>query len=197
VSALSLAASQVEAGRAERVLVIGADVLSRYTNHDDRRTAAIFGDGAGATVVGPGDAAIGPVVLQSDGSLCDAITMSREEAFIRMEGVDTFKAAVNALCETSLEACARAGVTLDDIDVVAFHQANGRILTAAAERLQLPSEKLLDYIADTGNTSAASIPLTLGLARADGRLRAGDRVLVSAVGAGFTAGAAVLDWGLA
>jgi 3-oxoacyl-[acyl-carrier-protein] synthase III len=194
---ISLANDMVRGGSARHVLVIGVEKLSDFTDMTDRGSAFIFGDGAGAAVVGPGDAAIGPVVLQSDGSLCDAITMSRDEAFIRMDGHDTFKAAVTALCETSLEACARAGLTLDDIDVVAFHQANGRILSAAAERLQLPEEKLLDYIADTGNTSAASIPLTLSLARADGRLRTGDRVLVSAVGAGFTAGAAVLDWGVA
>jgi 3-oxoacyl-[acyl-carrier-protein] synthase-3 len=196
VSALSLAASQVETGRAEHVLVIGADVLSRMTNHEDRRTAAIFGDAAGATVVGPGDAAIGPVVLQSDGSLCDAIVVNPDEGFIRMDGVETFKAAVTALCDTSLAAAAAAGTSLENVDLVVLHQANGRILSAVGERLGLPAEKLLDYIGETGNTSAASIPLTLSLARADGRVHPGDRVLVSAVGAGFTSGAAVLEWGV-
>jgi 3-oxoacyl-[acyl-carrier-protein] synthase III len=87
-------------------------------------------------------------------------------------------------------------VTLDDIDLFVYHQANGRIISAVAERLDLPSAKVADYVAEMGNTSAASIPLTLSLAREDGRLRAGDRVLVGAVGAGFAWGAAVIDWEL-
>ena len=197
VSALSLATAQVESGRADRVLVIGAETLSRFLDHDDRRTAGLFADGAGAAVVGPGDAAIGPVVLRQYGELAGAIFASHGEQLIRMDGHETFKAAVSSMSSLSLEACAAAGVTLDDIDVVVLHQANQRILTAVAERLELPESRLVDVVAGLGNTSAASVPLALSLARADNRLRQGDRVLVAAAGAGFTAGAAVLEWGLA
>jgi 3-oxoacyl-[acyl-carrier-protein] synthase-3 len=196
VAALSLATAQVEAGRAERVLVIGAEVLSKLLDPDDRRTAPLFADGAGAAVIGPGDAAIGPVVLRQDGSLGGAIFAEHHDQIIRMDGHETFKAAVSSLSDNTVEACRLAGVTLDSIDVFVYHQANRRILTAVAERLGLPEHRLVDVIGETGNTSAASVPLALSMAREAGQLRAGDRVLVAAVGAGFTSGAAVMDWGI-
>jgi 3-oxoacyl-[acyl-carrier-protein] synthase-3 len=198
VSGLSLATGLIESRRAERILLIGADILSRLTDFDDRKTAALFADGAGAVVLGPGDGAagIGPVVLHADGSLGPAIVADHDERLIRMDGHTTFQAAIKVLAESTLEACARANAELDDIDLFVYHQANGRIISAVAEKLDLPSARVADYVAEMGNTSAASIPLTLSLARADGRLRAGNRVLLAAVGAGFSWGAVVVDWEL-
>lgn len=198
LSGLSLAAAQVEIGRADRVLLIGAEILTRLTDYEDRKTAALWGDGAGAVVIGAdGDGAIGPVVLSADGGLADVITASHEERLLRVEGHETFQTAVKRLSEATLEALARAELTLDDIDVFVYHQANARILRAVGERLDLAPEKVADYIAEVGNTSAASIPLTLGLLRDDGRLHPGQRVLVSAIGAGFTWGAGTIDWEIA
>jgi 3-oxoacyl-[acyl-carrier-protein] synthase-3 len=173
LAALSAAAGQIETGRSEAALVIGAEILSRVTDMDDKRTAAIFGDGAGDTIIA-----------------------SHDERYIHMDGHTTFNKAVKVLVDSTQEACERAGVTLDDIDLFVYHQANGRILRSVAEKLQLPEERVADYVAETGNTSAASIPLTLSLLREDGRLRPGQRLLLSAVGAGFTWGAGVVDWGV-
>jgi 3-oxoacyl-[acyl-carrier-protein] synthase-3 len=195
LSGLSLAAAQVEIGRADRVLLIGAEILTRLTDYEDRKTAALWGDGAGAVVIGAdGDGAIGPVVLSADGALADVITASHEERLLRVEGHETFQTAVKRLSEATLDALDRADLTLDDIDIFVYHQANARILRAVGERLDLAPEKVADYIAEVGNTSAASIPLTLALLRAEGRLHAGQRVLVAAIGAGFTWGAGTIDW---
>jgi 3-oxoacyl-[acyl-carrier-protein] synthase-3 len=197
LSALSIAAAQIETGRAERALVIGAETLSRITNPDDKRTASLFGDGAGAVVLGPeGDGAIGPILLASDGSMGETIVANHTDRFLIMDGHTTFNMAVKVLVESTEQACERAGVTLDDIDLFVYHQANGRIIRTVSEKLDLPAERVADYVAETGNTSAASIPLTLSLLREDGRLRPGQRLLLSAVGAGFTWGAGVVDWGV-
>jgi 3-oxoacyl-[acyl-carrier-protein] synthase III len=198
ISGLQLAAGQIESGRAERVLLIGAEILTRLTDFDDRKTAALFGDGAGAVVLGPeGDGEIGPITLAADGSLAETIFATHEDRKIRMDGHDTFQNAVKRLSEATVAAMARAGLELDDIDLFVYHQANGRILRALGERLDLPPAKVADYIGELGNTSAASIPLALGLLREDGRLRPGHRVLVAAIGAGFTWGAGVMEWGIA
>jgi 3-oxoacyl-[acyl-carrier-protein] synthase-3 len=197
LSALSVGAGQIETGRAERVLVIGAETLSRITNPDDKRTASLFGDGAGAVVLSPeGEGAIGPILLASDGSMADTITANHTERVLIMDGHTTFNMAVKVLSECTVDAVARAGLTLDEIDLFVYHQANGRILKTVREKLDLPPERVADYIGETGNTSAASIPLVLSLLREDGRLRPGQRLLLSAVGAGFTWGAAVVDWGV-
>jgi 3-oxoacyl-[acyl-carrier-protein] synthase III len=197
LAALSAAASQVETGRAGAVLVIGAEILSRVVDHDDKRTAAIFGDGAGAAVLSSeGEGMIGPIVLASDGGMGDTIVATHDERFIHMDGHTTFNKAVKVLVDSTREACERAGVTLDEIDMFVYHQANGRILRSVAEKLELPDERVADYVGETGNTSAASIPLTLSLLREDGRLRPGQRLVLGAVGAGFTWGAGVVEWGL-
>ncbi|MDP9293589.1 MAG: beta-ketoacyl-ACP synthase 3 [Actinomycetota bacterium] len=195
VSALSVGASFIESGRAETALVIGADVLSRYTDYDDKRTASLFGDGAGAVVLGAGgEGSVGPFVFGSDATLSEAIIARRDDPVMRMDGHTTFNAAVGALVDSTRRACERADVELDDVDLFVFHQANGRITRAVSERLELPAERVADYVADMGNTSAASIPLALAAAREDDRLHAGDTVVVAAVGAGFTWGASVLRW---
>ncbi len=197
LAALALAAGQVEAGRARYVLVIGADLMSRFVNPDDRRTAALFGDGAGAVVVGPtdGPGRIGPVLLRSDGAARDLIHVRRATGLIHMEGHETFRLAVSSLTDVTREAVEAAGAGLGDIDLFVYHQANGRIMRAVAERLDLPPERVVDCIAGLANTSAASIPLALARAAEDGRLAPGDRVLLAAVGAGFTWGATTIDWG--
>ncbi len=197
LSALSVGAAQIETGRSERVLVIGAETLSRVTNFDDKRTASLFGDGAGAVVLSAeGEGAIGPILLASDGSMADTIVATHTERVLIMDGHTTFNMAVKVLADSTQQACDRAGVTLDEIDLFVYHQANGRILRAVAEKLGLPTERVADYVGETGNTSAASIPLTLSLLREDGRLRPGQRLLLSAVGAGFTWGAGVVEWGV-
>jgi 3-oxoacyl-[acyl-carrier-protein] synthase III len=197
LSALSTGAAHIETGRAERVLVIGAETLSRITNPDDKRTASLFGDGAGAVVLAPeGDGAVGPILLASDGSMGDTITATHTERLLIMDGHTTFNMAVKVLSEATVEAVARAGLALDDIDLFVYHQANARILKSVGEKLDLPVERVADYVGETGNTSAASIPLTLSLLREDGRLRPGQKLLLSAVGAGFTWGAGVVEWGV-
>jgi 3-oxoacyl-[acyl-carrier-protein] synthase-3 len=196
VTGLAVGTSMIEAGRAETVLVIGADALSRFTDFDDKRTAALFGDGAGAVVLGAREGGgVGPFTFGSDATLAEAIIANRETGTLAMDGHTTFNAATAALVDSTREAAALAGLELDDIDLFVYHQANARITKAVAEKLGLPPEKVADYIADIGNTSAASIPLALAFAREEGRLHPGDTVLVAAVGAGFTWGGAVLEWG--
>ncbi|MDQ6751156.1 MAG: beta-ketoacyl-ACP synthase 3 [Actinomycetota bacterium] len=198
LSAMAAACGLIESGRAEHILVIGAELLSRHTDPDDRRTAALFGDGAGALVLSAtADGHIGPVVLGADGGRADLITADRVNGNIQMNGHDTFVNAIQRLGEGTLQACAAADTELAEIDLFVYHQANGRILSAAAERLAVPTEKVLDCIASVGNTSAASVPLALQEARVRGLLAPGSRVLLGAVGAGFTWGAAVVEWGSA
>jgi 3-oxoacyl-[acyl-carrier-protein] synthase-3 len=197
LAALSAGAAQIETGRAARVLVVGAEVLSRIVDPGDKRTAMLFGDGAAAVVLGPdGDGEIGPILLESDGAMSDTITASHDERLLHMDGHTTFNKAVKVLADSTEAVAARAGLALDDIDLFVYHQANGRILRAVGEKLELPTERVADYVGETGNTSAASIPLTLSLLREDGRLRPGQRVLLAAVGAGFTWGAGIIEWGV-
>jgi 3-oxoacyl-[acyl-carrier-protein] synthase-3 len=196
LSGLAVAAAQVESGRAEHVLVIGAELLSRLTNRDDRSTAALFADGAGAAVVGPATngGQIGPIVLGADGSGGPAIRASHEERLIHMRGHDTFRDAVRRLSEATLVAAERSELGLEEIDLFVYHQANARILAAVGERLGLPRERVIDCIDRYGNTSSATIPIALAEARAEGRLEPGASVMLAAFGAGFTWGAGVVTW---
>ncbi|MGH2953306.1 MAG: beta-ketoacyl-ACP synthase 3 [Solirubrobacterales bacterium] len=196
LSGLAVAAAQVEAGRGDSALVVGADLMSRITDRDDRSTAGLFGDGAGAVVVGAGGGgAIGPVVFGTDGEGAAHVAASHAERKLRMDGRPTFRAAVAHLSEVTLEAAARAGVALAEIDLFVYHQANQRILTAVGEQLGLPADRVVDCIARYGNTSAASVPIALAEAAADGRLRPGTRVFLGAFGAGFTWAGTLLRWG--
>jgi 3-oxoacyl-[acyl-carrier-protein] synthase-3 len=198
VSGLTLGAALIESRRADTILLIGAEILSRHVNHDDRSTAGLFGDGAGAVVLTAAAAgSVGAAVLGSDGSAAPYIRAPRDTGLIHMDGHETFKRAVSTLAANAIEAIEANGLALDDIDLFVFHQANGRILTAVAEALGVASERVVDAIAEVGNTSAASIPLALAEAHSQGRIRAGDRVLLGAVGAGFAWGAAVVTWGTA
>jgi 3-oxoacyl-[acyl-carrier-protein] synthase-3 len=197
VAGLAIATAFIETGRAGHVLLVGADTLSRHTDPHDRRTAAIFGDGAGAIVLSAGEnGGVAETELGADGACAELIACDAESDLIRMDGPETFKVAVRTMEEGVRSLCARAAIDpLRDVDLFVFHQANGRITRALAERLELPEEKVVDCIAELGNTSAASIPLALEQARADGRLLDGSRVLLSAVGAGFTSASALLEWG--
>jgi 3-oxoacyl-[acyl-carrier-protein] synthase-3 len=195
LSALALGAACIECGRARRVLVIGADALSRFTDPHDRRTAALFGDGAGAVVLGAGrGGGIGPVLLRHDGSNGHVIVAPRNPGLIEMDGLTTFRHAVNRLVEVTGEALAAAGCRQGDVDLFVYHQANARITRAVGARLGLDPARVVDCIAEQGNTSAATLPLALAHAESDGRLRPGMTVLLAAFGAGLTWGGAVLEW---
>jgi len=197
LSALQLATAQVEGGRADNVLLIGADVLSRYVDPADRGTAAIFADGAGAAVVTPaanGTGRIGQILLRCDGSGAGSITASDRERIIHMQGHDTFKAAVQRMSEASVEAAESAGLELADIDLFVYHQANARILAAVGERLGLDDARVVNSIDRYGNTSSATLPIALADACERGMLEPGMHVLLAAFGAGFTWGAGVIEW---
>jgi 3-oxoacyl-[acyl-carrier-protein] synthase-3 len=196
IAALAAARGMLLTGASRAALVIGAEIMSRHVDPHDRNTAALFGDGAGAVVCRAGTGGtIGPVVLGADGAHAGLIVADRDTQLLAMEGHETFKQAVRRLGEATLAACEQAGTELHEIDLFIYHQANSRILASLAERLQLPAERVLDRIAEHGNTSAASVPLALADARAEGRLRPGARVLLAAAGSGFTWGATVVEWG--
>jgi 3-oxoacyl-[acyl-carrier-protein] synthase-3 len=207
LSALAMATGQIETGRAERAVVVGADFITRINNYDDRKIGPLFADGAGAVVVGPagegdelaGDASsgggvIGPIALGSDGSQAMTILVTNEERKIHMDGPEVFRHAVNRMSEVTLEALARAGLELLDIDLFVYHQANARITRSLGERLSLPAERVVDCIENVGNASTATLPIGLQTAIDDGRLRPGSLVLLSAFGSGFTWGAGVIRW---
>lgn len=194
LSGLQLATAMIEAGRARAILLVGAEAMLRITDPEDRGTAMVFADGAGAAVVAAGAGELGPVVLRSDGALAPLIEVRHDERHIRMDGHGTFINAVAALSSAAEEACAAAGLTLDDIDAFVFHQANRRILDAVADRLGIDRDRVVDVIADLGNTSAATLPLALSIARDRGQITGGARVLLGAMGAGFVYGAGVLTW---
>ena len=198
LSALAVGTAQIEAGRAQCVVVIGADLMSRITDPDDRTTAAVFADGAGAVVLQAitQGTRIGPIVLGADGEGADHIIVPRAEGSIRMRGHETFREAVARLSVSTAQAAAAAGVGLEEINLFVYHQANGRILSAVGERLDLPAPRVVDCIAEYGNTSAATLPLALAHVQAAGRLRPGSLVLLGAFGAGFTWGATVIQWGM-
>jgi 3-oxoacyl-[acyl-carrier-protein] synthase-3 len=196
VYALDQAAAQIESGRARVVLVCGAEALSRITDHDDRGTAMLFGDGAGAVVVAGGELEIGcgGFVLGTDATQADMLYAERDEQKLRMEGREVYRHAIARMLAATGEAIERAGLTIDDVDLFVAHQANVRILTAAANELGLPPEKLMVNIDRVANTSSASIPLALAEAERDGRLKPGAIVALSAFGAGFVWGSGIVSW---
>ncbi|HUB98655.1 MAG TPA: beta-ketoacyl-ACP synthase 3 [Solirubrobacterales bacterium] len=198
IAGMALACGQIESGMAANVLLVGADLMSRITDPDDRGTAAVFADGAGAVVLqGTDDGRIGPFVLGSDGAQAGLIYTPRETGLTVMQGHDTFRHAVDRMVEATTGAAAAADVSLDAVDLFVYHQANARILRSVGERLQLPSDRVANSIHHFGNTSAASIPLALEDARLAGNLEPGATVLLAAFGAGFTWGGTVIEWGRA
>jgi 3-oxoacyl-[acyl-carrier-protein] synthase-3 len=193
---LDQAAALVESGRASVVLVCGAEALSRVTDHDDRSTAVLFGDGAGAVVVAGGELelGVGGFVLGADGAQADLLYAERDERVLRMQGSDVYRHAVRRMTAASREALRRAGRTVQDIDLFVAHQANIRIIEAAAGELGIPREKVVINVDRVANTSSASIPLALEQAEREGRLKPGDTVALAAFGAGFVWGAGIVSW---
>ncbi|MBM2576850.1 ketoacyl-ACP synthase III [Jannaschia sp. Os4] len=207
VYALGQANALIVAGQADRVLVIGAETFSRILNWEDRTTAVLFGDGAGAVVLeareGAGtsaDRGILAVDLHSDGrhrgilQVSGGVSSSQTTGHLMMAGREVFRHAVEKLAQSTFDVAAKAGIGIDEIDVVVPHQANVRIIAKTAEKLGLPLEKVIRTVHDHGNTSAASIPLAMGVAKAEGRLSPGDLVVTEAIGGGLAWGAAVLRW---
>lgn len=199
LTALSVAAAQIEAGRAERALVAGGELLSRILDHDSKQTAMLFADGAGAVVLAataPEAGRIGPIVLRQDAESPEFLYLARGgAATIEMDGHATFKHAVNRMAEVTREVVADAGLTLADVDLFVYHQANARITKAVGERLELDEARVVDCIERIGNLSAGSVPYALAHAYDEGRLHDGARVLLAAFGGGFTWGGALIEWG--
>lgn len=189
-----IAANGLIATGAERVLLIGAETLSRIIDWGDRRTAILFGDGAGATVLEATDTpSLLSWTLGCDGSL-ERLLYCDIDAKMQMEGHEVFRQAVRIIEETSAEVLDKAGLTIDDIDMLIPHQANVRIIDAACKRIGFPVEKTAQVLAHTGNTSSASIPLALVDALDAGRIERGDLVMMVGFGAGMTAANAIIRW---
>ncbi|MDP2327051.1 MAG: beta-ketoacyl-ACP synthase III [Dehalococcoidia bacterium] len=208
LSGLATGAQFIATGSAERVLVVGAETLSRIVDWTDRGTCVLFGDGAGAVVLEravPGEpGSIDSLLLRSDGSqagllyshgpcspLVDGL---QQEAKIVMDGRAVFRQAVTMMCDSAIEVIARAGLTVDDIALAVPHQANMRIITAMSDRLGLPMDRVYVNVDRYGNTSSATIPIALAEAEAEGRLKPGDRVLFASFGGGLSWGAMVIEW---
>ncbi len=185
--ALANAADAIRSGNARHALVIGAEKLSDITDWDDRGTAIIFADGAGAAVVGPAERpGIGPVAWGSDGGRSDTITCLAADPYLRMEGPAVFRWATTSLAEVARRACQLAGITPADLDALVPHQANLRILDSLARSLGVRDKVLATEIVEAGNTSAASIPMAMTRMRERGELGTGDLALLLAFGAGLT-----------
>ena len=207
VYAVTTADAYIRGGLAKRVLVIGAETFSRILDWTDRTTCVLFGDGAGAVVVeavdGEGtvkDRGVLTTQLRSDGAHRDKLyvdggpSSTGTVGHLRMEGREVFKHAVGMITDVIEAAFGATGMTADDIDWMVPHQANKRIIDGSAKKLGIPLEKVVVTVDLHGNTSAASIPLALSAAAADGRIKRGDLVLLEAMGGGFTWGAVLLRW---
>ncbi len=193
---LDQAAALIESGRARKVLVCGAEALSRITDHEDRATAVLFGDGAGAVVVGAGapGRGIGSFAFGYDDELADTLYAEREQPKLRMAGQQVYRHAVARMAEAAQQVLERNGVGIDEVDYFVAHQANARIVSAVAESLGVPHEKVSFNVEWTANTSAASIPLALAAAERDGHLAPGSLVAMVAFGAGFVWAAGLASW---
>ncbi len=191
--ALSWAADAVRAGSARHVVVIGSERLTTWLNLTDRGTAIIFGDGAGAAVVGPSDTnTIGPVVWGSDGTKADSIRVADDAETISMDGPGVFRWATTEMASVARDACAAADLAPSDVAAFVPHQANLRIVDSLARQLGIPEQRVARDIVDMGNTSSASIPLALTRLVAEGRVSPGDPMLLIAFGAGLTYAAQVV-----
>lgn len=210
LNALSVADSFIRTGQINNALVVGSDALSRLLNWQDRGTCILFGDGAGAVVLGASENGSGILStrLRTDGSYVKTLyvpaggslkpatpeTVRRNEHTITMNGKEVFKIAVRSMEEISRQALVEADVQLSEVSLVIPHQANRRIIVALAERLGIPMERVMVNLEKYGNTSAASIPVALDEAKRQGRIKPGDIVLLNAFGAGFAWGAAVIKF---
>lgn len=209
---LATATGLIATGVADRTLLIAAETFTTLLDPQDRTTVPIFGDGAGALVLRRGLAdeagAIGPVLLGSDGDRSDAITVEaggtpaagggpadgHRPGFFQMRGREVFRLAVDRMASTAAAAAEAAGWPLAEVDRLVAHQANSRIIAAVATALGIPEHRRAQNIREVGNTAAASIPVLLAQAGADGLLKPDDRVLLTAFGGGLTWGAATMVW---
>ncbi len=206
VYALANANALILSGQAQRVLVIGAETFSRIMDWTDRSTCVLFGDGAGALILeartGSGskaDRGILSTDLNSDGRYRDILYVdggvsNQTTGFLRMQGKEVFRHAVEKLAKTAEAALEKAGLTSDEVDWVVPHQANIRIITGTAKKLGLPMERVVVTVQDHGNTSAASIPLALSVGRDRGQIKEGDLIITEAIGGGLAWGAVALRW---
>ena len=207
VYAMTTADLYIRGGMAKRALVIGAETFSRILDWNDRTTCVLFGDGAGAVVLEAGegegttaDRGIITAHLRSDGSHKDKLyvdggpSSTGTVGHLRMEGREVFKHAVGMITDVVYSAFEAASITIDDLDWLVPHQANVRIIEGSAKKLSIPMEKVVVTVDKHGNTSAASIPLALSVAAADGRIKKGDLILLEAMGGGFTWGSVLLRW---
>jgi 3-oxoacyl-[acyl-carrier-protein] synthase-3 len=208
--ALTMGCQFIETGAHRRVMVIGADVMSSIIDYKDRSTCVLFGDGAGAVLLEPAEDETGIfdffhevdgsggcyLNMPAGGSARPATheTVELRQHFLRQEGAHVFKYAVRKFAEASRALLDRNGLGIEQVDLFVAHQANIRIIDAVSERLGLPEKKVVRNIARFGNTTAATIPLALGSALDQERLKHGDLVLLAAVGAGFTVGAVLDRW---
>ena len=201
--ALATADSMLRTGMAKRALVIGAETFSRILDWEDRTTCVLFGDGAGAVVLEAQEGnETGPGVISSrlhaDGAQHDLLyvdggpSTTQTTGHVRMKGREVFRHAVVNLAEVLGEVLEDSGVSIDQVDWVVPHQANARILDATARKLGIPAEKVVVTVDQHANTSAASVPLALDVARKDGRIKSGDLVMLEAMGGGFTWGACLI-----
>lgn len=208
LAALTTASGLIESGRAKRILVIGADVMSSIIDPLDRNTCILFGDGAGAVLLdaGPAEAthAIRGWEMHSDGAggnelilpcTGSAPALPGQKAVLYQNGRTVFASAVRRMAEVAEHCLTSQGLNGSDVDLIVPHQANIRIIEATAERLHVPMSQVVVNIDKVGNTTAATLPLALAQAAADGRLTTGTRVLLVAFGGGFTWGACYLQWG--
>jgi 3-oxoacyl-[acyl-carrier-protein] synthase-3 len=210
VYALTVGAQFIESGAHQRVLVVGADIMSSIIDFQDRSTCVLFGDGAGAVLLEPSSDGGGLLAfvhevdgsggaylkMPGGGSLHPSTheTVDQRLHFVKQDGQPVFKYAVRKMAEASLAVVEKAGLRNEDIDLFIPHQANIRIIEAAQARLGLPEARVIKNIATYGNTTAATIPLAIYTALEEKRLHPGDNLLMTAVGAGFTVGSAVLRW---
>jgi 3-oxoacyl-[acyl-carrier-protein] synthase-3 len=205
--AVSVAKAYVESGAAKKVLTIGSDALTKVVDWSDRRTAVLFGDGAGAAIVEEVEAPYGlaPMITGSDGGGAEHLTVggvaprlpsgAELKEKLTMNGREVFKFAVRVMNTSTLEAIDKAGLTPDDIELFVPHQANTRIIDAARERLGLSEDRVVVTLDEYGNNSTASIPMALVHALDDGRIKEGDRLLMVAFGGGLSWAAGVITWG--
>jgi 3-oxoacyl-[acyl-carrier-protein] synthase III len=207
---LATATAFVEAGMADTILLVGAEIFSRILDFTDRTTCILFGDGAGAAIVQASDRpGIEGNVLGADGEAADLLMMpaggtrhpasvetvrARDHTIRMPKGREVFKRAVSEMATACRELLEKSGHTPADVDVLIPHQANARIMVAVADRLQIPAERSILDVAEVGNTSAASIPIALARAWEAGRIREGDLVLFTSFGAGLTWGATLVRW---
>ncbi len=205
---LTMVESMIRTGQIKHALVIGAEVLTKYVDYTDRGTCVIFGDGAGAAVLGPVPEGKGILAtkIMSDGRFEEQLyargggtklgttheTIDNREHFFKMKGNEIFKVAVRSMSDISSEMLGKAGYTVEDVDIVIPHQANQRITDAVASRLGVPEDKVYSNIAQLGNTSSASIPIAMDECIESGRIKEGSLVLLTAFGGGITWGATVL-----